>query len=320
MYFMKKRTPLLVDAPEAGPADPAVALERCLVAVRATLTASRAQRGAASRAVAQADVDLAADELVAAGIRPYPQLLARATGGSLSTLTPMFEDWWQRFAAARRPDAERTRLPGPLRTTLHLRHLLSALEDAARAELGLEDAHPPLENAMLAAEVTALRSEVKALKARLHARALGESTALTQQVKALEARREQLQQELEAMTYQVAQLTGQLEVRHEALRAQEDARRDALRRVEEGFARVEALLTRPLSADTALGRVAAGLERLRKDLRGASKPKDHTPARPRTRSALRARPTASRKRAGKPGRQVAVRKTTRGGHRPRRGG
>ena len=161
----------------------------------------------------------------------------------------MFEDWWQRFAAARQPETERTRLAGPLRTTVHLRHLLSALEDAARAELGLEDAHPPLENAVLTAEVTALRSEVKALKARLHARALGESTALTQQVKALEARRDALQQELEAMTYQVTQLTGQLEARHEALRAQEDARREALRRIEEGFARVEALLTRPQNAE-----------------------------------------------------------------------
>ncbi len=302
------------------PADPADALERCLAVVRATLAETRTQRGAASRAVLQADVDLAADELVAAGIRPYPQLIARATGGSLSTLTPMFEDWWQRFAAARQPETERTRLAGPLRTALHLRHLLSALEDAARAELGLEDAHPPLENAMLAAEVTALRSEVKALKARLHARALGESTALTQQVKALEARREQLQQELEAMTYQVTQLTGQLEVRHEALRAQEDARRDALRRVEEGFARVEALLTRPQNADAALGRVAAGLDRLRKDLRSASKPKERTPARPRTRPSLRARPTANRERASKPARKSTARKATQGGRRRRQRG
>ena len=104
-------------------------------------------------------------------------------------------------------------------------HHAAAPADPERAELGLKEAHPPFENAVLAAEVTALRSEVKALKARLHARALGESTALTQQVKALEARRDELQQELEAMTYQVTQLTGQLEARHEALRAQEDARR-----------------------------------------------------------------------------------------------
>ena len=311
MYSVKPKAPLLVHAPEAAPADPAAALERCLAVVRATLAETRAQRGAASRAVLQADVDLAADALVTAGLRPYPQLLARATGGSLSTLTPMFEDWWQRFAAARRPEAERARLAAPLRTTLHLRHLLAALEDAARTELGLKDAHPPLANALQAAELAALQSEVKALKARLQARALGESSALTQQVKALEARREQLQQELEAMTYQVAQLTGQLEARHEALRAQEEARRAALRRVEEGFARVEALLTRPLSAHAALGRVAAGLDRLRKDLGGA---------RPRARPSLRARPTASRKRAGKPGRKATARKTTPGGRRPRRRG
>ena len=305
----KTQPPSLGHDPAAGPADPAAALEQRLAAVRAALSTARAQRGAASRAVAQADVDLAADALVAAGVRPYPQLLARATGGSLSTLTPMFEDWWQRFATARQPEAERTRLAGPLRTTLHLRHLLSALEDAARAELGLKEAHPPLENAMLAAEVTALRSEVKALKARLHARALGESTALTQQVKALEARRDELQQELEAITYQVTQLTGQVEARHEALRAQEDARREALRRLEEGFVRVEALLTRPLRADAALARVAAGLERLRKDLGGA---------RPKPRSALRARPTVNRKRVSTPGRKVNARKTTHGGRRPRR--
>ena len=83
---------------------------------------------------------------------------------------------------------------------------------------------------------------------------------------------------------------------------------------------IEERRTRPLSADAALGRVAAGLERLRKDLRGASKPKERTPARPRTRLSLRARSTASRKRAGKPGRQVVARKTTRGGHRLRRRG
>lgn len=110
----------------------------------------RRSRGGAGRGRA-ADVDL-----IAAGIRPYPQLLARATGGPLSTLTPMFEDWWQRFVAVRRPEGERAALAAPLRTMPHLRHLLAAL---------------------------------------------GESTALTQQVKALEARREQLQQELEAMTY-----------------------------------------------------------------------------------------------------------------------
>lgn len=120
------------------------------------------------------------------------------------------------------------------------------------------------------------------------------------------------------MTYQVAQLTGQLEARHEALRAQEEARREALRRVEEGFARVEALLTRPLSADAALGRVAAGLDRLRKDLRSASKPKERTHERPRTPPSLRARSTANRKRASKPACKSTARKTTQGRRRPRR--
>ena len=111
------------------------------------------------------------------------------------------------------------------------------------------------------------------------------------------------------MTYQVTQLTGHLEARHEALR-----------RIEEGFARLEALLTRPLSADAALGRVAAGLDRLRKDLRSASKPKERTPARPRTRPSLRARPTANRKRASKPARKAPPRKTTPLRHRPKRRG
>ena len=135
-------------------------------------------------------------------------------------------------------------------------------------------------------------------------------------------RRDALQQELEAMTYQVTQLTGQLEARHEALRAQEDARRGALRRIEEGFARVEALLTRPLSADAALGRVSAGLDRLRKDLRSASKPKERAPAQARIRTALRARPTANRKRkrTGKPARKSTARKATQGGRRRRQRG
>ncbi len=129
--------------------------------------------------------------------------------------------------------------------------------------------------------------------------ALGESAALAHQVKALETRREQLQQELEAMTYQVTQLTGQLEARHGALRAQEDARREAIRRLEEGFARVEALLTRSGSAEGALARVTAGLERLRKDLRAAkleTRPStrlSHTPKRsPRVEGARPRRPSA----------------------------
>jgi len=296
---VKTQPPSLTPALEAGPADPAgaldrrVAAERCVTAVRAALTAARAKRGAGSRALVQADVDLAANELVAAGIRPYPQLLARITGGSLSTLTPMFEDWWQRFAAAQRPESERASLAAPLRTTLHLRHLLAALEDAARAELGLKDAHEPLTNALQAAELSALHSEVRALKAQLQARSLGESSALTQQVKALEARREQLQQELEAMTYQVAQLSAQLEVRQEALRAQEDARREALRRLEDGFARVEALLAHPERSEAALSRVSAGLERLKKDLRHTAKPKPRTPARP----AARRRPASPARRS-----------------------
>ena len=285
-------TPALPHDPEAAPADPAGRREDTVATVRAVLTAARARRGGPAAGVIQADVDLAADALVSAGVRPYPQLLSRITGGSLSTLTPMFEDWWQRFAATRRPAAERTSLPAPLRTALHLRHLLAALEDAARAELGLEETRQPLANALQAAEAAALQSEVRALKARLHARSLGESNALAQQVKALEARREQLQQELEAMTYQVTQLSGQLEARQEAMRAQEDARREAIRRLEEGFARVEALLTHPGSADVALAQVTAGLERLRKAVGAAAKPKARPSARPRTPASRRRAPSA----------------------------
>ena len=300
-------TPALPHDPEAAPAGTRGKHKKAVTAVRAVLTAARARRGGAGLAVLQADVDLAADELVAAGVRPYPQLLSRVTGGSLSTLTKMFEDWWQRFAAARRPEAERMALAAPLRTTLHLRHLLAALEDAARAELGLKDAEGPLVTALQAAEVTTLKSEVRAVKAQLQARGLGESSALTLQVKALEARREQLQQDLEGMTYQVTQLTGQLEARHEALRAQEDARREAIRRLAEGFARVEALLTRPVSADEALARISLGLERLRKHLR---------PSKPKSRPAKRAQPTMRRTPAG---RVTAQRKKT-SSRRPRRRG
>ncbi len=146
-------TPALPHDPEAAPADPAGRREDTVATVRAVLSAARARRGGPAAGVIQADVDLAADALVAAGVRPYPQLLSRIAGGSLSTLTPMFEDWWQRFAAVRRPEGERAALAAPLRTMLHLRHLLAALEDAARSELGLKDAHPPLANALQAAEL-----------------------------------------------------------------------------------------------------------------------------------------------------------------------
>ena len=52
---------------------------------------------------------------------------------------------------------------------------------------------------------------------------------------------------------------------------------------------IEERRTRPLSADAAVRWVAAGLNRLRKDLRSASKPKERTAVRPRTRTSPRAR-------------------------------
>lgn len=245
--------------------------EKTLAAIRAVLATARSKRGgAAPGAVVQADVDLAADELVVAGVRPYVQLLARVTGGSLTTLTPMFEDWWQRFAA-RRSDPERAVLAAPLRATLHLRHLLAALENAVREELALEDPQVPLLNALRVAEITALKNEVRALKAQLQARSFGESSALTQQVANLEAHRDQLQRDLEITTYQVAQLTSLLDARHEALRAHEDARRDAFHRLQERFARLEALLTRPANSDGAFAKLSATLKRLHKQL-GTAKP------------------------------------------------
>jgi hypothetical protein len=103
--------------------------------------------------------------------------------------------------------------------------------------------------------------------------------------------RETLQQEPAAMTYQVTQFTGQLDARQEALRAQEDGRREAIRRPEGSFVREQVLLTRPGSADAALARLTAGLERLRKALGAAAKPKARTPARP----TIRRRPAPTRK-------------------------
>ncbi len=93
------------------------------------------------------------------------------------------------------------------------------------------------------------------------------------------------------MTYQVTQFTGQLDARQEALRAQEDGRREAIRRPEGSFVREQVLLTRPGSADAALARLTAGLERLRKALGAAAKPKARTPARP----TIRRRPAPTRK-------------------------
>lgn len=66
-----------------------------IAAARRQILARRATAGSGD--VIQADVDLVATALVAARERPYPQAIVAITGGSLSTVTPLFHDWFMRL-------------------------------------------------------------------------------------------------------------------------------------------------------------------------------------------------------------------------------
>ena len=157
--------------------------------VAAARTEIRARRDAVGvRDVVQADVDVAAEALIHAGFRPYPRLIAVVTGGSLSTVTPMFDDWWTRFAL-RGADPNSPSLDLSVKAALHVRLLVAQLEATVREQV--REVPDPLRALIAAAQV-------------------GEHQALQMRVATLTAERDKLSEHLAALTYKVAKLEGQM--------------------------------------------------------------------------------------------------------------
>jgi hypothetical protein len=164
------------------PEDPKLA-----VAVAAAREALGKKRPPGSRDVTAGDVEFAAMALVQAGAQPHPRLIVRITGGSLSTVSRHFQEWFAAFAQ-RSLDPADPRLDLPTKVTLRLQLLVANLVAAAREQLlGVKK---PEEVFQAAAE-------------------LGERQALKAQLDSLVGQRTQLTQALEAATYRIAKLEAQ---------------------------------------------------------------------------------------------------------------
>src|SRR5579859_6352309 len=89
---------------------------------------------AGSGDITQEDVDLAARTLLAVRERPYPQAIVVVAGGSLSTVGPLFHDWFMRFAY-RDADPNSPSLDAPTRMSLHVQRLVAQLEATVREQI-----------------------------------------------------------------------------------------------------------------------------------------------------------------------------------------
>jgi hypothetical protein len=174
-------------------ADPAVK------ALRETILAGRAATGTTD--VTQAEVDQAAEILLRTGLPPYPTLVRVVVGGSLSTVGPKLRDWWQRFGT-RSLGVNSPGLTPATKLDLQLRLLVSQLEATLREKL--QEATDPLQALTAAAQ-------------------LGEQQGLKVHLEAVMADRDRLRQQLEAMTFKVAQLETQLKAQAAARHTEQSA-------------------------------------------------------------------------------------------------
>lgn len=201
---------------------------------------------AGSSDVTQEDVDLAARTLLAVRERPYPQAIVAVTGGSLSTVGPLFHDWFMRFAY-RDAEPNSPALDVPTRISLHVQRLVAQLEAAVREQIrGVPD---PTQALIAAAQ-------------------LGEQQGLKTQLSALTADRERMSEALAAMTYKVSELESQLATRAAVELTANNELKRATDRLQSTFDQLREQLTRPApTAHTALTRLAAQVRQLRTDLK-----------------------------------------------------
>lgn len=208
--------------------------ERVASARRAILERRQA---AGSGDVTQADVDLASQVLLEERIRPHPRILLPITGGSLSTVTPLLEDWFARFAL-RGVDPNAPDLDLPTRVALNVQLLVAQLVAAVREQI---------------------RGSPDPTQALIAAAQLGQHLALRAQIKALETQRDQLTESLSAMTHRVARIEAEQRANAETSVSLEATVRQL---------RASCQVTpRPPNADPTLKRVLAEVNALRKELK-----------------------------------------------------
>ena len=203
---MANKSPRPTTAPPRRPTRGPKKLQAQLLAIEGVAAAKRqilARRAAVNSGdVIQADVDLVATALVAARERPYPQSVVAITGGSLSTVTPLFHDWFMRFAY-RDPDTKTVSLDAPARIPVLVQHLVAQFVMAVREQI--RDVPDPLQALIGAAQ-------------------LGEQQALKSQLSAVTAQRDQLQRSVEALSFRITNLGTELAAR----RATDDVQQVAL--------------------------------------------------------------------------------------------
>jgi uncharacterized protein YoxC len=194
-------------------------------------------------------VDLAAEALVRTGTRPFPQLLAQITGGSLSTLTAL-PGLVHRFAF-RGVDPATPELELPTQVTLRVRHLLAGVESAIREQLcDLTESQVVLEAAA----------------------GLGERQALKAEITALQPTRKRLEDELAATTYRVSELDTRLEAALQARAAGAEALQGAVEQLQQAVQHTHAKLDAAVTKlpDHAIQRLSREVHRLSAQLTAKS--------------------------------------------------
>lgn len=259
-----------------------------IVVARKTILDRRAQPGA-SQDVSQADVDLAADALIAERIRPYPRLLLPITGGSLSTVTPLFEDWFSRFLL-RGADPASLEIDLPLRVAMQVQLLVAQFAATVREQLrGIENPKSIFDAAV----------------------ALSDRQALQLQLSAVEKERDELRQAVKTLTACVIQTNTHIEERlkREAteiadLQAQADAAQRAALALREQLAAASSV------NPTMLAGLTQDLAQLRHELtarRRRPRLRKRRPRTPRLRGGLRKNKTPASKPRKKPPRKKSRR-------------
>jgi len=237
-------------------------------AIAAAREALGKKRPAGSRDVTAGDVEFAAMALVQAGAQPHPRLILRITGGSLSTVSRLFAEWFASFAQ-RSVDPGDPRLDLPTKVTLRLQLLVANLVSAAREQLlGLKR---PEEVFQAAAE-------------------LGERQAMREQIAALKKDRDHFRETLNELTASVGNFRAAME---ERLRTQA-TERAAIDQAAANARRELDQLREQLAEGMGLSTSRLLLRRLRDEIRQLRTPTSPSRARPSTAKRPKAQ---SRKRA-----------------------
>jgi hypothetical protein len=211
-------------------------------AIAAAREALGKKRPAGSRDVTAGDVEFAAMALIHAGAQPHPRLLVRITGGSLSTVSRLFQEWFAAFAQ-RSLDPADPRLDLPTKVTLRVKLLVAHLEAAVREQL-LGVRRP--EDVFAAAA------------------ALGERQALKEQLALVSAERDRLTQEGTSLTYRLKQVETQLQAEVQRREATTAALHTTLSELTQVLERTRA----QLAARRAASKEDASIRALVADVRG----------------------------------------------------